>query len=672
MAEEINDDAPGAQETSSRRKDKSKTPMLDNFGKDLTKMALDGKLEQVIGRNEEIDRVIQILSRKKKNNPVLIGQPGVGKTAIVEGLAMRIVEKRVSRILHGKRIIALDLSLVVAGTKYRGQFEERMKAIVDEIEQNPDVMVFIDEFHTIIGAGNSAGSLDASNMIKPALARGLMQIIGATTVDEYKKSIEKDGAMERRFQKVMVEEPSLDETKEIIHQAKAGYEEHHGVKFEDDAINSAVEYADRYITNRFFPDKAFDVIDEVGSRIHIDNLKTPPEILRLENELEEIKKQKDVFVKSQQYEQAAKIRDKEKDLIRQYELTTKQWEDSEKNNRIPITEADVAKVVSKMIGVPVTKITEDEGAKLLNMPEELQKRVVGQDKAVVKIAEAIQRNRAGLNNPKKPIASFLFIGPTGVGKTELAKSLAEYLFNDEDAMIKIDMSEYTEPHTIAQLKGSPPGYVGYEEGGQLTEKVRNKPYCVVLFDEIEKAHPLVHNIFLQILDEGKLTDGKGLTVNFKNTIIIMTSNVGTKELSESKSLGFNLGNVKDELRVESIIEKALKKQFKPEFLNRLDEQVIFNKLSKENVMEITEVHLKNFAKRVEKQGYKIEFSDSIKELIVKDGYSEEFGGRPILRMITKHVQTPVSKQLLLKKFKAGDTIYVDWNTKKEEVEVTKK
>ena len=672
MAEEINDDAQGAQETSSRRKDKSKTPMLDNFGKDLTKMALDGKLEQVIGRNDEIDRVIQILSRKKKNNPVLIGQPGVGKTAIVEGLAMRIIEKKVSRILHGRRIIALDLSLVVAGTKYRGQFEERMKAIVDEIEQNPDVITFIDELHTIIGAGNSAGSLDASNMIKPALARGLMQVIGATTIDEYKKSIEKDGAMERRFQKVMVEEPSLEETREILHQAKASYEEHHGVKFEDDAIDSAVDYADRYVTNRFFPDKAFDVIDEVGSRVHIDNLKTPPEILRLENEIEEIKKQKDVFVKSQQYEQAAKIRDKEKILISQYETATKQWEDSEKSNRIPITEADVAKVVSRMIGVPVTKITEDEGAKLLKMPDEIQKRVIGQDKAVVKIAEAIQRNRAGLNNPKKPIASFLFIGPTGVGKTELAKSLAEYLFNDEDAMIKIDMSEYTEPHTIAQLKGSPPGYVGYEEGGQLTEKVRNKPYCVVLFDEIEKAHPLVHNIFLQILDEGKLTDGKGLTVNFKNTIIIMTSNVGTKELSESKSLGFNLGNVKDELRVEAIIEKALKKQFKPEFLNRLDEQVIFNKLSKENIMEITEVHLRGFAKRVEKQGYKIEFSDSIKELIVKDGYSEEFGGRPILRMITKHVQTPVSKQLLLKKFSQGDTILVNWDDKKEEVQVTKK
>jgi len=672
MAEEINDDAQGAQETSSRRKDKSKTPMLDNFGKDLTKMALDGKLEQVIGRNDEIDRVIQILSRKKKNNPVLIGQPGVGKTAIVEGLAMRIIEKKVSRILHGRRIIALDLSLVVAGTKYRGQFEERMKAIVDEIEQNPDVIAFIDELHTIIGAGNSAGSLDASNMIKPALARGLMQVIGATTIDEYKKSIEKDGAMERRFQKVMVEEPSLEETREILHQAKASYEEHHGVKFEDDAIDSAVDYADRYVTNRFFPDKAFDVIDEVGSRVHIDNLKTPPEILRLENEIEEIKKQKDVFVKSQQYEQAAKIRDKEKILISQYETATKQWEDSEKSNRIPITEADVAKVVSRMIGVPVTKITEDEGVKLLKMSDEIQKRVIGQDKAVVKIAEAIQRNRAGLNNPKKPIASFLFIGPTGVGKTELAKSLAEYLFNDEDAMIKIDMSEYTEPHTIAQLKGSPPGYVGYEEGGQLTEKVRNKPYCVVLFDEIEKAHPLVHNIFLQILDEGKLTDGKGLTVNFKNTIIIMTSNVGTKELSESKSLGFNLGNVKDELRVEAIIEKALKKQFKPEFLNRLDEQVIFNKLSKENIMEITEVHLRGFAKRVEKQGYKIEFSDSIKELIVKDGYSEEFGGRPILRMITKHVQTPVSKQLLLKKFSQGDTILVNWDDKKEEVQVTKK
>ena len=674
MAEEIHDDNQGQNgpnETSTRKKDKTKTPMLDSFGRDLTKMASDGKLEQVIGREQEIDRVIQILSRKKKNNPVLIGEPGVGKTAIAEGLAMKIVEKNVSRVLHGRRIVSLDLSLVVAGTKYRGQFEERMKAIIDEIEANEDVIVFIDELHTIIGAGNAAGSLDASNMIKPALARGLMQVIGATTIDEYKKTIEKDGAMERRFQKVMVEEPSVQQTKEIIHQAKKMYEDFHGVTFNDEAIDSAVEMADRYITGRFFPDKAFDVIDEVGSRTHIDNLKTPPEIIEVENQIEEVKKEKDAFVKSQQYEQAAKIRDKEKELIRRLELLKTDWEKQEKDNRFPVTEADVAKVMSKMLGIPVTKITEDEGVKLINMPEELKKRVVGQDNAVVKVAEAIQRNRAGLNNPNKPIASFIFLGSTGVGKTELAKGLAKYLFNDEDAMIKIDMSEYTEPHTIAQLKGSPPGYVGYEEGGQLTEKVRNKPYSVVLFDEIEKAHPLVHNIFLQILDEGKLTDGKGLTVNFKNTIIIMTSNVGTKELSEYKSVGFGLGEAKP-IDIEAIVQKALKGKFKPEFLNRLDEQVIFNRLTKENISEITDIHINNFSKLVEKQGYSIEVSKAVRDIIAKDGYTDEFGARPILRMITKYIQTPVSKELLLKKFKTGDTIVVDWDTKKDEVKISKK
>ncbi len=674
MAEEIHDDNTGQNgpnETSTRKKDKTKTPMLDGFGKDLTKLAKEGKLESVIGREQEIDRVIQILSRKKKNNPVLIGEPGVGKTAIAEGLAMKIFEKNVSRVLHGKRIVSLDLSLVVAGTKYRGQFEERMKAIIDEIEQNEEVIVFIDELHTIIGAGNAAGSLDASNMIKPALARGLMQVIGATTIDEYKKTIEKDGAMERRFQKVMVEEPSIEQTKEIIHRSKKSYEDFHGVTFEDSAIDSAVEMADRYITGRFFPDKAFDVIDEVGSRTHIDNLKTPPEIIELEQEIADTVLEKDTFVKNQQYEQAAKIRDKEKELNRRLELKKVEWENDEKNNRFPVTEADVAKVMSKMLGIPVTKITEDEGVKLINMPEELKKRVVGQDNAVVKVAEAIQRNRAGLNNPNKPIASFIFLGSTGVGKTELAKSLAKYLFNDEDAMIKIDMSEYTEPHTIAQLKGSPPGYVGYEEGGQLTEKVRNKPYSVVLFDEIEKAHPLVHNIFLQILDEGKLTDGKGLTVNFKNTIIIMTSNVGTKELSEYKAVGFGLGETKA-LDIEAIVQKALKGKFKPEFLNRLDEQVIFNRLSRENIAEITGIHINNFSKLVEKQGYKIEVTDAVKDLVAKDGYTDEFGARPILRMITKHIQTPVSKELLLKKFKAGDTIVVDWDTEKEEIKVSKK
>nr|QBM02751.1 ATP-dependent Clp protease ATP-binding subunit ClpC [uncultured archaeon] len=675
MQDELNNDENqgpvNPNETSTRKKDKSKTPMLDNFGKDLTKMALEGKLEPVIGREKEIDRVIQILSRKKKNNPVLIGFPGVGKTCIAEGLAMKIAHKNVSRILHGKRIISLDLSLIVAGTKYRGQFEERMKTLIEEIEQNEDVIVFMDELHTIIGAGNAAGSLDASNMIKPALARGQMQLIGATTIDEYKKSIEKDGAMERRFQKVMVDEPSVDQTKEIINQSKGMYEEFHGVVFENAAINAVVDLADRYITGRYFPDKAFDVLDEAGSRIHIDNLNTPPEIIQIELEIEETKTQKDIFVKTQQYEQAAKIRDKEKELSRNLELRKAEWEKTEKNNRIPVTEADVAKVISKMIGVPVTKLTEDEGVKLINMPEELKKRVVGQDNAVVKVAEAIQRNRAGLNNPNKPIASFIFLGSTGVGKTELAKALAQYLFNDEDAMIKIDMSEYTEPHNISRLTGSPPGYVDSSEGGQLTEKVRNKPYSVILFDEIEKAHPLVHNIFLQILDEGKLTSGLGITVNFKNTIIIMTSNVGTKEMSEYKSVGFGLGERKS-VDIEEIVKKALKGKFKPEFLNRLDEQVIFNLLTKENINEITGIHINNFSKLVEKQGYKLEVSKSMREIIAKDGFSEEFGARPILRMITKYIQTPISKDLLLKKFTAGDTIYVDWDKKKEEVKVTSK
>jgi len=673
MAGQIEDENQniGGEQNTTRKKEKSRTPMLDNFGKDLTKMASDGKLEAVIGREKEIDRVIQILSRKKKNNPVLIGHPGVGKTAIAEGLAMKIVQKNVCRILHGKKIYTIDLSLIVAGTKYRGQFEERMKAIVDELEQNPDIIALIDELHTLIGAGNAAGSLDASNMIKPALARGMMQVIGATTLDEYKTSIEKDGAMERRFQKVMVEETTVEETKEIVTQSKGMYEDHHGVTFLPEAINAAVELADRYITGRYFPDKAFDIIDEVGSRIHIDNLNTPPEILELETEIENIKKEKDQAVKAQQYEKAAKIRDKEKQCERDLELKKKEWEESEKSNRFPVTESDVAKVVSKMIGVPVTKITEDEGVKLINMPSVLQKRVVGQNEAVLKVAEAIQRNRAGLNSPKKPIASLMFLGSTGIGKTELAKAIAEYLFNDEDAMIKFDMSEFTEPHTIAQLKGSPPGYVGYEEGGQLTEKVRNKPYCVVLFDEIEKAHPLVHNIFLQILDEGKLTDGKGLTVNFKNTIIIMTSNVGTKELSETTSVGFGLGKGTGP-DIESIVKKALKKYFKPELLNRFDEQVFFNRLTKENVAEITNIHLNNFAKLIEKQDFKLEVSDALKDIIAKDGYSDEFGARPILRMITKYIQTPISKELLLKKFKAGDTIIADWDNDKQEVKISKK
>lgn len=674
MAEEIHDELQGnggQNDTSTKRKDKTKTPMLDNFGKDLTKMASEGKLEQVIGREAEIDRVIQILSRKKKRNPILVGEPGTGKTAIAEGLAMKIFHKSVSRILHGKRIVSLDLSLVVAGTKYRGQFEERMKTIVEELEQNEDIIVFIDEIHTLIGAGNASGSLDASNMIKPSLSRGTIQVIGCTTLMEYKNSIEKDGAMQRRFQKVMIEEPSLEQTKEILHRIKGMYEDFHGVKFDEKAVDLAVDLADRYLTGQFNPDKSISLLDDAGSRIHIDNLSTPPEIIEIENAIEAVKKEKDVFVKNQQYEQAAKIRDKEKELARRLELKQIEWTNSEKNNKFPVTEADITKIVAKMLNIPLEQLSKDEGLKLIEMPEELKKRVVGQDNAVIKVSEAIQRNRAGLNNPNKPLASFMFLGSTGVGKTELAKALAKYLFNDEDAMIRIDMSEYTEPHTISQLKGSPAGYIGYEEGGQLTEKVKNKPYSVILFDEIEKAHPLVHNIFLQILDSGTLTDSKGYTVNFKNTIIIMTSNVGTKELSEYKSVGFGLGESK-EIDITAVVQKALKGKFKPEFLNRLDDQIIFNRLTKDNIKTITDIHISNFSKLVKKQGYTLEVSDEVKEIIAKDGYSDEFGARPILRMITKYIETPISKELLFKKFKSSDTICVDWDKTKEEINVTKK
>jgi ATP-dependent Clp protease ATP-binding subunit ClpC len=580
MAIDFEDDAkPSSKEN---KKMRSNTPLLDNFGKDLTKMAEEGKLETVIGRDNEIDRLIQVLSRKKKNNPVLIGEPGVGKTSIIEGLAKKIIEKKTSVVLHNKRLVTLDLSLIVAGTKYRGQFEERMKAIMDEIESNPDVILFIDELHTIIGAGNSIGSLDVSNMIKPALARGLMQIIGATTIDEYKKSIEKDGAMERRFQKIMVPEPSKEETREILKQIRVIYEDYHNVKFSDETIDTAVDFADRFITNRFQPDKSIDIIDEAGARAHLDNIFIPKELENLEKQLIDLKNEKNKVVKGQEYEKAAKIRDKEQELIPKIEEFKRLWKEEQKKNKIPVTTEIIAKVVSKMTGIPVTKVSEDEWSKLLKMDSELKKRVVGQDAAVEKVAQAIQRNRTGLNNPKRPIASFLFLGTTGVGKTELSKALAEYLFNDDSSLIRIDMSEYMEPHSVAKLIGAPPGYVGYEEGGQLTEKVRNRPYSVVLFDEIEKAHPLVTNILLQILDEGKLTDGNGKEINFKNTIIIMTSNAGTQELSENKPLGFNKSDISSELHTKTIIDKALGKIFKKETLNRIDEQIIFNKLTKDD------------------------------------------------------------------------------------------
>lgn len=656
-------------------KEKTKTPVLDTFGRDLTKLAAEGKLEPVIGREKEIERMIQILSRKKKNNPVLIGHSGVGKTAIAEGLAMRIANKDVTRALHDKRLVLLDLSLLVAGTKFRGQFEERMKVIMEEVERNGQIILFIDEIHTIMGAGNANGSLDASNMIKPALAKGTMRLIGATTFDEYKTSIEKDGAAERRFQKVQVNEPSVEETIQILTQSAKIYEEHHNVSYTPGAIKTAVELADRYLTSRYFPDKAFDIIDEAGSRSHLDNMRTSPEIQAIEAQMAEVAKEKETFVKQQRYEDAARIRDREKALERELQLKKLEWEALEKANRVEVTEDTITTVVSKMIDIPITKLTQDEGEKLIKMPQELESSVIGQNEAVRKVCESIQRNRAGLNDPNKPIASFLFLGSTGIGKTQLAKKLAQYLFNDVDSLIRFDMSEFAEPHTIAQLKGSPPGYVGYEEGGQLTEKVRQKPYSVILFDEIEKAHPLIYNLLLQILDEGKLTDGKGLTVNFKNTIIIMTSNIGTTELSQAKGLGFGIkGN---DIDIVSVVTKALKKNFKPEFINRLDETIIFNRLTQEDIFEITKINLKDWAKFIEKQGYKIEVTPELQKFIGEKGYSDEFGARPINRVIKDYIQTPVAKELLLKHFVPGDTILVDLNSnkkndKEDDVIVTKK
>ncbi len=657
MSTDFDDENPKPSKENKRTK--SSTPLLDTFGKDLTKMAEEGKLEKVVGREEEIERVIQILSRKKKNNPVLIGEPGVGKTAVVEGLALKIIEKKTSVVLHNKRLFTLDLSLIVAGTKYRGQFEERMKAIMEEVESNLDVILFIDELHTIIGAGNAAGSLDASNMIKPALARGLMQIIGATTIEEYKKSIEKDGAMERRFQKVFISEPSVHETKEILKQIKGIYEDFHNVTYSEEAINMAVDWADRFLTNRFQPDKSIDIIDESGARAHLDNIFIPKELEDMEKALVDIKNEKNKVIKSQEYEKAAKMRDKEKELIPKIEEYKKFWLEKRKENRTPVDIDIVAKVISKMTGIPVTKINENEWDKLLKMEDELRRRVIGQDEAIHKVAEAIQRSRTGLNNPKKPIASFLFLGTTGIGKTELCKALAEYLFNDEQALIRVDMSEYMESHSVSKLIGSPPGYVGYDEGGQLTEKVRNRPYSVVLLDEIEKAHPLVTNILLQMLDEGKLTDGNGKEINFKNTIIIMTSNAGTQELSDNKQLGFTKGSDKNEEHTRAIIDKALSKIFRKETINRIDEKVIFRHLSKEDISKITEIHIENFLKTVREIGYKVKVTKAVKEFIAEEGYSEEFGVRPIHRAITSYIQNSVTRAILEKKIAPGDSFIID-------------
>lgn len=648
-------------------KNGSPTPLLNIFGKDITAMARQGKIDNIIGRADEIERVIQILSRKTKRNPVILGESGTGKSKIVEGLAKKIVEKQVSVVLHDKRVIELDLSLIIAGTKYRGQFEERMKALMSELEENPDVILFLDELHTIIGAGNAQNSLDVSNMLKPALARGDIQIIGATTITEYKNTIEKDKAMERRFQKVTINESSKEETLEILKQSKGIYENYHNVTYSDEVIKSMVDYACRYVTNRFNPDKSIDFLDEVGASVHLKNVLLPKEIVEMENKLEKLRAEKKEVLANQKYEMAASIRDRERELIEQIDRKKFEWLRDQKIKKVEITQADVDRVVSKIIHIPVEKLTQSENEKLLKMEDVLKKKVIGQDEAVTKICDAIRRSRTGMSDPKKPIGSFLFLGGTGVGKTQLAKSLAEYMFGSEDSLVKIDMSEYGESHSISKLIGSPPGYVGYGETSVLIEPVRVNPYRVVLLDEIEKAHPSMTNILLQLLDEGKLTSGDGTVVNFKNTIIIMSSNIGTQELSTFKPVGFNNTVQNIQQHQKTIIDKALLKVFKKETLNRMDEQIVFNKLSKENIWSITELHLENFFNQLRGDGYKIKGTKSLTEFISSDGYSEEYGARPILRSITTNVQNLLSKKILDGSISKENPIVVDYNKTKKEI-----
>ena len=651
---------------------KSKTPVLDNFGRDLTEMAEEGKLDPVVGREKEIERVSQILSRRKKNNPLLIGEPGVGKSAIAEGLALRIIQKKVSRILFGKRVVTLDLASLVAGTKYRGQFEERMKAVMNELEKNDDIILFIDEIHTIVGAGGATGSLDASNMFKPALARGEIQCIGATTLDEYRQYIEKDGALERRFQKVIVEPTSVPETITILNNIKNKYEDHHNVTYTDEAIEACVKLTDRYMSERFLPDKAIDALDEAGSRVHITNIDVPKQILDLERQLEEVREQKNTVVKRQKYEEAAKLRDDEKRLEKDLAIAQEQWEEDSKSNRISVTEDNVADVVSMMTGIPVNRIAQTESNKLANLPELLQGKVIGQNEAVMKIARSIQRNRAGLKDPNRPIGSFIFLGQTGVGKTQLAKVLAKELFDSEDALIRIDMSEYMEKFAISRLIGAPPGYVGYEEGGQLTEKVRRKPYCVVLLDEIEKAHPDVFNMMLQVLDDGYLTDSLGRKIDFKNTIIIMTSNVGARQLKDfGQGVGFGtaakISQADDNSK--SIIENALKKTFAPEFLNRIDDVIVFNALEKHDIDKIIEIELKKLYARIVDLGYNLTLSDKAKSFIAEKGFDKQFGARPLKRAIQKYVEDSLAEEIIKSKINSGDEIFMDIEDGAEELTV---
>ncbi|MEZ5053246.1 MAG: ATP-dependent Clp protease ATP-binding subunit [Chitinophagales bacterium] len=654
-----------SQSTAKKSPSKSNTPVLDNFGRDITKLAEEGRLDPIVGRETEIERVSQILSRRKKNNPILIGEPGVGKTAIVEGLALRIVQRKVSRVLFGKRVVSLDLAALVAGTKYRGQFEERMKAIMTELEKNRDVILFIDEIHTIVGAGGATGSLDASNIFKPALARGELQCIGASTLDEYRQYIEKDGALDRRFQKVIVDPPSPEETLIILSNLKNKYEDYHSVSYSDEAINACVQLSTRYITDRFLPDKAIDVLDEVGARVHLKNIHVPENITQLEKEIENIKEEKNQVVKNQRYEEAARLRDTEKKLQEQLEQAKKDWEEDAKTKRFPVNDEDIAEVVAMMTGIPVKRVAQSESKKLVQMADDLKKQVIGQDEAVVKITKAIQRNRVGLKDPKKPIGTFIFLGPTGVGKTELARALARYMFDTEDALIRIDMSEYMEKFSISRLIGAPPGYVGYEEGGQLTEKVRRKPYSVILLDEIEKAHPDVYNVLLQVLDDGILTDGLGRKVDFKNSVIIMTSNIGVRQLKDfGTGVGFATSAIKentDNLN-KGVIQKALQKTFSPEFLNRIDDVIVFNSLGKEEIHQIIDIVLSGVYTRLEKLGYQIELTTAAKDFIADKGYDPQFGARPLHRAIQKYVEDPLAEEILNTHINEGDTIIADLDT----------
>jgi ATP-dependent Clp protease ATP-binding subunit ClpC len=660
---------------SSQRKSadpKSKTPVLDNFGRDLTKMAEIGKLDPIVGREKEIERVSQILSRRKKNNPILIGEPGVGKSAIAEGLALRIVQRKVSRVLFNKRIISLDLASLVAGTKYRGQFEERMKAVMAEIEKNPDIILFIDEIHTIIGAGGASGSLDASNMFKPALARGEIQAIGATTLDEYRQYIEKDGALERRFQKVLIEPTTIDETIQILNNIKERYEDHHSVTYTDEALAACVKLTERYITDRHLPDKAIDALDEVGSRVHLTNINVPKEILDVEAQIEALKIQKNEVIKSQQYEKAAELRDDERRLQEELESAKKKWEEESKTNRVTVTEEHVAEVVSMMCGIPVTKVSEKETGRLAKMGEELRGRVIGQDEAVEKVVKAIQRNRAGLKDPNKPIGSFFFLGPTGVGKTQLAKVLAKYLFDSEDALIRIDMSEYMEKFSISRLVGAPPGYVGYEEGGQLTEKVRRKPYSIVLLDEIEKAHPDVFNLLLQALDDGHMTDGLGRKIDFKNVILIMTSNIGARQLADfGTGVGFGTKSQSESRddNAKAVIQNALRKAFSPEFLNRVDDIIMFKSLGREEIHKIIDLELIKLVQRIETLGYTLNLSEKAKDFIVDKGYDEKFGARPLKRALQKYIEDRLAEEIIKSNLQEGDTIQMDVNTAADDLEI---